>query len=327
MNQSKQEIHLKLTCSYSLPLLSPFLSSCSLSCFSRYSQKAPLSNQKTHYPLALPHSLSLSQNISLQSASLKCFPLSKKTSHPPRNLLPKLPKLLFRQLFLLSSSRLSLKKNQTKAPSLFLCSKKYLLCSLQLLLVYLSRKLSPHHQNCLLYKFSSLSKSFLSPKPSLKFPQKSLPKLSQKKPLITETSNLPPGSFLPKLPKKLSRISHSRQWALPPSQKRTPLCISSHSLGISPSKYLQRPGKRSSSWPPAPLTVCSFLQIPWTRVDLWLAIKKTPLWCPNSQPCMDTWLLEIVTLGKIKLQKMSPKWGSTNMPLFGRVHKCKEYEH
>ena len=60
MNQSKQETHLKLTCNYSLPLLSPFLSSCSLSCFSRYSQKAPLSNQKTHYPLALPHSLSLS---------------------------------------------------------------------------------------------------------------------------------------------------------------------------------------------------------------------------------------------------------------------------
>uniref|UniRef100_F6HT30 Uncharacterized protein n=1 Tax=Vitis vinifera TaxID=29760 RepID=F6HT30_VITVI len=25
---------------------------------------------------------------------------------------------------------------------------------------------------------------------------------------------------------------------------------------------------------------------------------------------MDTWLLEIVTLGKIKLQKMSPKWGN-----------------
>ena len=24
---------------------------------------------------------------------------------------------------------------------------------------------------------------------------------------------------------------------------------------------------------------------------------------------------------------MSPKWGSTNMPLFGRAHECKEYEH
>ena len=22
-----------------------------------------------------------------------------------------------------------------------------------------------------------------------------------------------------------------------------------------------------------------------------------------------------------------PKWGSTNMPLFGRAHECKEYEH
>ena len=35
-------------------------------------------------------------------------------------------------------------------------------------------------------------------------------------------------------------------WPATPQQKRTPL----HSLGISPWKYFQRPGKRPSSWPP-----------------------------------------------------------------------------
>ena len=177
MNQSKQETHLKLTCSYSLPLLSPFLSSCSLSCFSRYSQKAPLSNQKTHYPLALPHSFSLSQNISLQSVSLKCFPLSE-LPHPKKK----------------------------SAPLLWGPPKKNL------------------HQKYLPGKLPTANLTlrflFLAPQPekppSKNDPLECLPKLSQKKPVITETSNLPPGSFLPKLPKKLSRISHSRQWALSP---------------------------------------------------------------------------------------------------------------
>ena len=27
------------------------------------------------------------------------------------------------------------------------------------------------------------------------------------------------------------------------------------------------------------------------------------------------------------LQQNKPHMGSTNMPLFGRIHKCKEYEH
>ena len=88
------------------------------------------------------------------------------------------------------------------------------------------------------------------------------------------------------------------------------LFSSSSSKLPSPKKISNSQEKAQAAGHPAPLTVCSFLQILWTRVDLWLAIKNTIL-VPNSQPCMDTWLFEIVTLGKIKLQKMSPKWGST----------------
>ena len=52
---------------------------------------------------------------------------------------------------------------------------------------------------------------------------------------------------------------------------------------------------------------------------------------PDDQSSSSTWLSEIWTLGKIsckRCEKISaPKWGSTNMPLFGRVHECKENEH
>ena len=41
----------------------------------------------------------------------------------------------------------------------------------------------------------------------------------------------------------------------------------------------------------------------------------------------DTWPSKIVTLGKTSCMKVSPKWESTNMPLFDRAHECKEYEH
>ena len=76
MNQSKQETHLKLTCNYSLPLLSPFLSSCSLSCFSRYSQKL-LSTTRKHITLSHYLTLSTSLKISLSKVSLSSVSLSQ----------------------------------------------------------------------------------------------------------------------------------------------------------------------------------------------------------------------------------------------------------
>ena len=41
--------------------------------------------------------------------------------------------------------------------------------------------------------------------------------------------------------------------------------------------------------------------------------------------------VKYITASYLKENEMkkttSPKWGSTNMPIFGRAHECKEYEH
>ena len=51
----------------------------------------------------------------------------------------------------------------------------------------------------------------------------------------------------------------------------------------------------------------------------------------TTQPGSSIWLFKSPPLGKKcdlqQMKKTSPKWGSTNMPLFGRAHECKEYEH
>ena len=59
-------------------------------------------------------------------------------------------------------------------------------------------------------------------------------------------------------------------------------------------------------------TACNFSLESHCHVSTSHWSSKPLTWFLTNQPCMDTWLLEIVTLGKIKLQKMSPKWGSTS---------------
>ena len=58
-----------------------------------------------------------------------------------------------------------------------------------------------------------------------------------------------------------------------------------------------------------------------------LSLKSTA-WFPSYQLKDDTWSSkESSTLQNRAAREVSPKWGSTNMPLFGRAHEYKECEH
>ena len=176
---------------------------------------------------------------------------------------------------------------------------------------------------------------------SLKFkktPAKLSPFSTQENLLLKDQKN-PPGF--------LSELSSSSQKTSPPPSSSISLCFSipeNIPPGISPfftllpasflyPKYLQRLAlqKRSSLQLPLPLNNLQLLQIPPCQVSISDWFSKTLFWFHDSQSGIDTWPPRNAPSGQISCNKFKkkvlPKWGSTNMPLFGRVHECKEYEH
>ena len=77
--------------------------------------------------------------------------------------------------------------------------------------------------------------------------------------------------------------------------------------------------------PPFLSSVCVFLSKPSS------AAATRPIWSPREQPTISPLQpLESSHLrGLLKNSRKIPLlgWGSTNMPLFDRVHECKEYEY
>ena len=72
------------------------------------------------------------------------------------------------------------------------------------------------------------------------------------------------------------------------------------------------PQKKAPLSPAAPhslATACSFSLESHCHVSTSRWSSKPLTWFLTNQPCMDTWLLEIVTLGKIGLHKNEPQMG------------------
>ena len=125
--------------------------------------------------------------------------------------------------------------------------------------------------------FQNLSHFLLSLQPkralSSPSPQKTLCQQARNSPLSLQRP-APSKTLLPS-----SRKSPLKS-TFPPLPQSTPC-----RPGISPLKKISNSQERAqAAGHPAPLTVCSFLQIIWTRVDLWLAIKNTTL--VPQQPTM-----------------------------------------